>query len=34
VEPIAESQEAFRARIARDFDRYRKLYALIDIRIE
>lgn len=34
VEPIAESQEAFRARLARDFDRYRKLYALIDIRIE
>lgn len=34
VEPIAESQEAFRARIARDFDRYRKLYALIEIRIE
>jgi tripartite-type tricarboxylate transporter receptor subunit TctC len=34
VEPIAESLEAFRTRIARDFERYRKLYALIEIKIQ
>jgi hypothetical protein len=34
VEPILEGQEAFRARITRDFERYRKLYSLIEIRIE
>ena len=34
VEPIGESQDAFRTRIARDFERYRKLYSLIEIRIE
>jgi len=34
VEPIAEPLDAFRTRITRDFDRYRKLYSLIEIKIE
>jgi tripartite-type tricarboxylate transporter receptor subunit TctC len=34
VEPIRESLDAFRARIARDFERYRKLYSMIEIKIE
>jgi len=34
VEPIAEPLDAFRTRITRDFERYRKLYSLIEIKIE
>jgi len=34
VEPIVEPLDAFRTRITRDFERYRKLYSLIEIKIE